>query len=99
MKAFLGIRAKGRDIIESNEGYQVREGSACHGTLSGVEMTILASEIPISGRSKEINQSHALALRSDGLPAPERQGPQAVLKLRKAGHIGSVWALPHQERL
>jgi hypothetical protein len=28
VKALLGFRAKGRDVIGGNEGYQLREGSA-----------------------------------------------------------------------
>jgi hypothetical protein len=30
VKALLGFRAKGRDIIESREGHQVREGPATY---------------------------------------------------------------------
>ncbi len=37
VKALLGFRAKGRDIIEGNEGYQVREGSAPYSALFGAE--------------------------------------------------------------
>jgi putative transposase len=37
VKALLGFRAKGRDIVEGGEGYQVREGSATYHTLFGAE--------------------------------------------------------------
>jgi putative transposase len=37
VKSQLGFRAKGRDIIEGNEGYQVREGSAPYNSLFGAE--------------------------------------------------------------
>ena len=35
VKALLGYRAKGRDIIEGTEGYQVREGPAAYNDLFG----------------------------------------------------------------
>jgi hypothetical protein len=37
VKAQLGFRAKGRDIIEGNEGYHVREGSAPYNALFSAE--------------------------------------------------------------
>ena len=37
VKAQLGSRAKGRDIVEGPEGYQVREGSAPYDALFGVK--------------------------------------------------------------
>src|SRR4030042_2680638 len=37
VKALLGYRAKGRDIIGGNEGYQLREGSASYKALFGAE--------------------------------------------------------------
>ena len=37
VKALLGFRAKGRDIIEGDEGYQVREGPATYNALFGDE--------------------------------------------------------------
>jgi hypothetical protein len=37
VKALLGFRAKGRDIIEGTEGYQVREGPATYNALFGAE--------------------------------------------------------------
>ena len=37
VKALLGFRAKGRDIIEGNEGYHVREESASYNALFGTE--------------------------------------------------------------
>jgi hypothetical protein len=35
VKALLGYRAKGRDVIGGNEGYQLREGSAPYKVLWG----------------------------------------------------------------
>jgi len=35
VKALLGYRAKGRDVIGGNEGYQLREGSAPYKALIG----------------------------------------------------------------
>ena len=37
MKALLGYRAKGRDVIGGNEGYQLREGSAPYKLLFAAE--------------------------------------------------------------
>jgi hypothetical protein len=37
VKALLGYRAKGRDIIEGTEGYQVREGPVIYNALLGAE--------------------------------------------------------------
>jgi hypothetical protein len=37
VKAFWGFRAKGRNVIGSNEGYQLREGSALYKALLGAE--------------------------------------------------------------
>jgi putative transposase len=37
VKALLGFRAKGRAVIESSEGYQVREGPALYNDLFGAE--------------------------------------------------------------
>jgi hypothetical protein len=37
VKALLGYRAKGRDIIEGTEGYQVREGPVTYDDLFGGE--------------------------------------------------------------
>ncbi len=37
VKAHLGFRVKGRDIIGANEGYQLREGSAPYKALFGAE--------------------------------------------------------------
>ncbi len=37
VKALLGFRAKGRDIVEGGEGYQVREGQATYKALFGAE--------------------------------------------------------------
>jgi hypothetical protein len=37
VKAILGFRAKGRDIIGVSEGYQLREGSAHYNALFGAE--------------------------------------------------------------
>ena len=36
MKALLGFRANGREVIGGNEGYQLREGSAPYKVLFGV---------------------------------------------------------------
>ena len=35
VKAHLGYRTKGRDVIGGNEGYQLREGSAPYKVLFG----------------------------------------------------------------
>jgi len=35
VKALLGFRAKGRDVIGGNEGYQLQEGSAFYKALFG----------------------------------------------------------------
>lgn len=35
VKALPGFRAKGREVIEGVEGYQVREGSAAYNALLG----------------------------------------------------------------
>ncbi len=37
VKALWGFRAKGRDIIEGTEGYQVREGPFTYNALFGAE--------------------------------------------------------------
>ena len=37
VKALLGFRAKGRDVIEGTEGYQVREGPTTYNALFGAE--------------------------------------------------------------
>jgi len=37
VKELLGIRAKGRDVIEGGEGYQVREEPAPYNALFGAE--------------------------------------------------------------
>ena len=37
VKALLGFRAKGREVIEGNEGYEVREGPASYNALFGAE--------------------------------------------------------------
>jgi hypothetical protein len=37
VKALLGYRAKGRDVIRGNEGYQLREGSSSYKALFGAE--------------------------------------------------------------
>jgi putative transposase len=37
VKALLGFRAKGREVIEGGEGYQVREGPAVYNPLFGAE--------------------------------------------------------------
>ena len=37
MKALLGFRAKGRDVIEGNAGYQLREDAAHYKALFEVE--------------------------------------------------------------
>jgi putative transposase len=36
VKALLGYRAKGREVIGGNEGYQLREGSGPYKVLFGV---------------------------------------------------------------
>jgi hypothetical protein len=40
VKALLGYRAKGRDIIEGTEGYQPWEGPAAYNALFGREKRI-----------------------------------------------------------
>ena len=37
VKSLLGFRAKGRDVLESGEGYQLREGAARYKALFGAE--------------------------------------------------------------
>ena len=37
VKALLRFRAKGREVIEGDEGYQVREGPAPYNVLFGAE--------------------------------------------------------------
>jgi putative transposase len=37
VKALLGFRARGRDVIEDTEKYQVREGSVPYNALFGAE--------------------------------------------------------------
>jgi len=37
VKALLGFRAKGREVIEGREGYQVREEPAPYNALFGAE--------------------------------------------------------------
>jgi hypothetical protein len=37
VKALLGFRAKGREVIEGSEGYQVREEPAPYSALFGAE--------------------------------------------------------------
>jgi hypothetical protein len=37
VKALIGFRAKGREVIEGGEGYQVREGPAVYNPLFGAE--------------------------------------------------------------
>ena len=37
VKAHLGSRAKGRDVVEGPEGYQVREGAAPYDALFGTK--------------------------------------------------------------
>ena len=35
VKALLGFRAKGRELIEAGKGYQIREGPASYNALFG----------------------------------------------------------------
>ena len=44
VKALLGYRGKGRDIIEGTEGYQVREGPALYNALFGAEKEDIGPE-------------------------------------------------------
>ena len=44
MKALLGFRAKGRDVIEGGEGYQLREGPAHYEALFEAENDDIGSE-------------------------------------------------------
>jgi len=41
VKALLGFRAKGRNIVEGDEGYQLREGPAVYNSLLGAEKGII----------------------------------------------------------
>ena len=41
VKATLGFRAKGRDIIEGTEGFQVREGDATYNAFFDAEKSII----------------------------------------------------------
>jgi putative transposase len=44
VKVLLGYRAKGRDIIESSEGYQLREGATQYKALFGAEKDNIGPE-------------------------------------------------------
>ncbi len=44
VKALLGCKAKGRNIIEAYEGYQLREGAAQYSTLFGGEKEDIGPE-------------------------------------------------------
>jgi putative transposase len=44
VKALLGIRAKGREIIRGDEGYQVREGPVTYNALFGAEKDDIGHE-------------------------------------------------------
>ncbi len=44
VKALLGFRAKGREVIEGGEGYQVREGPATYNALFGAEKRDIGPE-------------------------------------------------------
>ena len=44
VKALLGFRAKGRDAIGGNEGYQLREGSARYKALFGADKDDIGPE-------------------------------------------------------
>jgi hypothetical protein len=40
----LGFRAKGRDVVEGGEGYQLREDSASYNALFGAEKGDISPE-------------------------------------------------------
>ena len=44
VKALLGFRAKGREVIEGAEGYQVREGAVLYSALLGAEKEDIGPE-------------------------------------------------------
>jgi len=44
VKALLGLRAKGREVVEGSEGYQVREGPALYNALFGAEKEDIGPE-------------------------------------------------------
>ena len=44
VKALLGIRANGREVIEGGEGYQLREGPARYKALFGDEKEDIGTE-------------------------------------------------------
>jgi len=44
VKALLGFRAKGREVVEGGEGYQVREGPARYNALFGAEKEDIGPE-------------------------------------------------------
>jgi hypothetical protein len=44
VKALLGYRGKGRDIIEGTEGYQVREGPVTYNALFGAEKRYIGAQ-------------------------------------------------------
>jgi len=44
VRTLLGFRAKGRDILEGDEGYQLREGAASYQGLFGVEKLDIGHE-------------------------------------------------------
>ncbi len=52
VKELLGFRAKGRRVIEADEGYQVREGSAPYNALFGAEKEDISSENTYSWNCK-----------------------------------------------
>ena len=44
VKALLGLRAKGREVMEGGEGYQVREGPALYNAVFGAEKEEIGPE-------------------------------------------------------
>ena len=44
VKALLGFNAKGRNVIEGSEGYQLREGAVHYTAFFGTEKDDIASE-------------------------------------------------------
>jgi len=44
VKSLLGFKAKGREAVETGEGYQLREGAACYNALSEAEKSDIVAE-------------------------------------------------------
>lgn len=61
MKALLGFRAIGRDVIEGGDGYQLRQGNVPYKALFGPEKDNMVLKILISGTLIMSNQPVVVA--------------------------------------